>query len=177
MTRRSFGTDAGEAAALIKGFEDPKAVYVSGPTGFALCRELRALGVDCVVGAISRIQRPAAVKRRKNDRHDAAFLTRLLATRNVVEVWVLPVEAEAACDLSCAIDDAREDLQRARQRLSKFLPRLRRIFDEVDALGRRKGGWTRAFWRWTEGLCPKDATAAAAFDRYVTCVRCAESGK
>ena len=80
----------------------PKAVYGSGPTGFALCRELRAPGVDCVVGAVSRMQRPSAEKRRKNDRRDAAFLARPLATRNITEVRVPPVEAEAARDLSRA---------------------------------------------------------------------------
>ncbi|MCF6414283.1 transposase, partial [Collinsella tanakaei] len=96
VVQRSFGTDAGEIAAWIKGFEEPRAVYESGPTGFALCRQLRALGVDCAVGAVSRMQKPAAEKRRKNDRRDAAFLARLLATRNVVEVWVPPAGAEAA---------------------------------------------------------------------------------
>ncbi|MBM6784653.1 hypothetical protein H6A33_00300 [Collinsella tanakaei] len=42
------------------------------------------------------MQRPVADRRRKNDGRDAAFLARLLVTRNVVEVWVPPVEAEAA---------------------------------------------------------------------------------
>ncbi|WP_066830367.1 IS110 family RNA-guided transposase [Collinsella ihumii] len=177
VVQRSFGTDAGEIAAWIKGFEEPRAVYESGPTGFALCRQLRALGVDCAVGAVSRMQKPAAEKRRKNDRRDAAFLARLLATRNVVEVWVPPAEAEAARDLSRALDDAREDLQRARQRLSKFLLRRGHVFDETDALGRRRGAWTRAFWRWAEGLRPDEPAAASAFDHYATCVRCAESDK
>ena len=177
VVQRSFGTDAGEIAAWIKGFEQPRAVYESGPTGFALCRQLRALGVDCVVGAVSRMQKPAAERRRKNDRRDAAFLARLLATRNVVEVWVPPAGAEAARDLSRALDDAREDLQRARQRLSKFLLRRGHVFDETDALGRRRGAWTRAFWRWAEGLRPDEPAAASAFDHYATCVRCAESDK
>ena len=106
VAQRRFGTDAGEIAEWILGFESPKAVYESGPTGFALCRELRALGVDCVVGAVSKMQKPSAEKRRKNDRRDAAFLARLLATRNITEVWVPPVEAEAARDLSRALDDA-----------------------------------------------------------------------
>ena len=150
VAQRRFGTDAGEIAEWILGFESPKAVYESGPTGFALCRELRALGVDCVVGAVSKMQKPSAEKRRKNDRRDAAFLARLLATRNITEVWVPPVEAEAARDLSRALDDAREDLQRARQRLSKFLLRRGLVFDETDALGRRRSAWTRAFWRWAE---------------------------
>lgn len=177
VTQRRFGTDAGEIAEWILGFESPKAVYESGPTGFALCRELRALGVDCVVGAVSKMQKPSAEKRRKNDRRDAAFLARLLATRNITEVWVPPVEAEAARDLSRALDDAREDLQRARQRLSKFLLRRGLVFDETDALGRRRGAWTRAFWRWAESCRPSDPAAAAAFDHYVACARCAESDK
>lgn len=92
-------------------------------------------------------------------------------------MWVPPVEAEAARDLSRALDDAREDLQRARQRLSKFLLRRGLVFDETDALGRRRGAWTRAFWRWAESCRPSDPAAAAAFDHYVACVRCAESDK
>ena len=177
VTQRAFGTDAGEIAGWIKGFEGPKAVYESGPTGFALCNRLRELGVDCVVGAVSKMQRPAADRRRKNDRRDAAFLARLLATHNVVEVWVPPAEVEAARDLSRSLDDAREDLQRARQRLSKFLLRRGHVFDEVDARGRRRGAWTVAFWRWVRGLRPAEPAAAAAFDHYVACVRCAESDK
>ena len=177
VAQRRFGTDAGEIAEWILGFESPKAVYESGPTGFALCRELRALGVDCVVGAVSKMQKPSAEKRRKNDRRDAAFLARLLATRNITEVRVPPVEAEAARDLSRALDDAREDLQRARQRLSKFPLGRGLAFDETDALGRRRGARTRAFWRWAESCRPSDPAAAAAFDHYVACVRRAESDK
>ena len=123
------------------------------------------------------MQRPSAEKRRKNDRRDAAFPARPLATRNIAEVWVPPVEAEAARDLSRALDDAREDLQRARRRLSKFPLRRGPAFDETDALGRRRGARTRAFWRWAESCRPSDPAAAAAFDRYVACVRCAESDK
>lgn len=175
--QRTFGTDAAEIAGWILGFERPKAVYESGPTGLALCRELRALGVDCVVGAVSRMQRPSAERGRKNDRRDAAFPARLLATRNIVEVWVPPAEAESARDLSRALDDAREDLQRARQRLSKFLLRRGLVFDETDALGRRRSTWTRAHWRWIERARPAAPAAAGAFDHYVACARCAESDK
>ncbi len=64
VAQRTFGTDAAEIAGWILGFEEPKAVYGSGPTGFALCRELRAPGVDCVVGAVSRMQRPSAERGR-----------------------------------------------------------------------------------------------------------------
>ena len=59
VAQRRFGADAGEIAEWILGFESPKAVYESGPTGFALCRELRAPGVDCVVGAVSKMLIPS----------------------------------------------------------------------------------------------------------------------
>lgn len=57
VAQRTFGTDAAEIAGWILGFEEPKAVYGSRPTGFALCRELRAPGVDCVVGAVVSVGR------------------------------------------------------------------------------------------------------------------------
>ena len=51
-----------------------RACYESGPTGFHMARELRALGLDCAVAAVSKMQRPAADARRKNDRRDAEFI-------------------------------------------------------------------------------------------------------
>ena len=51
---RSFPYDPSAVAAWVLSFESPKAVYESGVTGFHLCRELRALGVDCAVGAVSK---------------------------------------------------------------------------------------------------------------------------
>ena len=176
LTRRDFGTDAGEIAAWASGFDSPKCVYESGPTGWHLARELRSLGVDCAVAAVSRMQRPAADKRRKNDRRDAEFLARMLATHNIVEVPVPTEEVEAARDLSRALDDCREDLQRARQRLSKFLLRRGFVFDEVNAAGQRSGAWTRAYWKWVGGI-ELEGGARRALEQYATAVRCAERDK
>ena len=137
--RASFGYDPAAIAEWALSFEEPRAVYESGVTGFHLCRTLRALGLDCVVGAVSKMQRPAADRGRKTDRRDAEFLARLLATRNVVEVWVPDESTEAARDLSRALADARDDLQRAKQRMSKFLlrhgARLRRDHADRRAQG------------------------------------------
>ena len=88
VSRARFGYDPASVAEWALGFESPKAVYESGPTGFHLCRALRAPGVDCAVGAVSKMHRPAADRGRKNDRRDAEWLARLLACRNVVEAWV-----------------------------------------------------------------------------------------
>ena len=141
-------------------------------TGFHLCRALRALGLDCAVGAVSKMQRPAADRGRKTDRRDTEFLARLLATRNIVEVWVPDERTEAARDLSRALADARDDLQRAKQRMSKFLAlRHGHVFDEPTPTGGRRGNWTRAYWRWADAIEFVEPDDAAAYEHYRDCVR------
>ena len=107
----TFGYDACAVAEWIRSI-DPGArcVYESGVTGFDLQKKLSSLGVDCVIGAVSKMIKPAADRRRKNDRNDAEFLARMLSVGNIVEVWVPDDECEAARDLARALDDAREDL-------------------------------------------------------------------
>ena len=148
VVRRDFGTDAAEIAEWALGFEGPRACYESGPTGFHMARELRALGLDCAVAAVSRMQRPAADARRKNDRRDAEFIARMLATHNIVEVPLPDAAVEAARDLDRALDDATVEYRRARQRLNMFLIRLGYVWGERNSDGTRKGSWTRAHWRW-----------------------------
>ena len=116
----TFGYDAGAVAEWVRSV-DPKArcVCESGVTGFDLQKRLSGLGVDCVVGAVSKMIKPSADRRRKNDRNDAEFLARMLSVGNVVEVWVPDDECEAARDLTRALEDARDDLSRSKQRLSK----------------------------------------------------------
>ena len=120
----TFGYDAGAVAEWVRSV-DPRArcVYESGVTGFDLQKRLSGLGVDCAVGAVSKMIKPSADRRRKNDRNDAEFLARMLSVGNVVEVWVPDDECEAARDLTRALEDARDDLSRSKQRLSKFLLR------------------------------------------------------
>lgn len=169
-----FGYDPASVAEWVFGFEEPKVVYESGVTGFHLCRALCALGINCVVGAVSKMQRPASDKRRKTDRRDAEFLARLLATRNITEVWVPDKETEAARDLSRALADARDDLRRAKQRMSKFLLRHGYTFDERTPAGRRKGNWTQAFWGWVKSVSFEEADDADVLEYYQDCVRRAE---
>ncbi len=103
------------------------------------------IGCDCVIGAVSKMIKPSADRRRKNDRNDAEFLARMLSVGNIVEVWVPDDECEAARDLARALDDAREDLRRQKQRLSKFLLRHGLVFDEKTPSGQRKSNWTGAY--------------------------------
>lgn len=81
----TFGYDAGAVAGWVRSV-DPRArcVYESGVTGFDLQKRLSGLGVGCVVGAVSKMIKPSADRRRKNDRNDAEFLARMLSVGNVV---------------------------------------------------------------------------------------------
>lgn len=174
----TFGYDAGAVAEWVRSV-DPRArcVYESGVTGFDLQKRLSGLGVDCVVGAVSKMIKPSADRRRKNDRNDAEFLARMLSVGNVVEVWVPDDECEAARDLTRALEDARDDLSRSKQRLSKFLLRHGLAFDERTPTGRRKGNWTRAHWSWIESIRFAEGADNDVLAYYVDAVRRAAEEK
>ena len=174
----TFGYDAGAVAEWVRSV-DPRArcVYESGVTGFDLQKRLSGLGVDCVVGAVSKMIKPSADRRRKNDRNDAEFLARMLSVGNVVEVWVPDDECEAARDLTRALEDARDDLSRSKQRLSKFLLRHGLAFDERTPTGRRKGNWTRAHWSWIESIRFAERADNDVLAYYVDAVRRAAEEK
>lgn len=174
----TFGYDAGAVAEWIRSVgPGARCVYESGVTGFDLQKRLSGLGVDCVVGAVSKMIKPSADRRRKNDRNDAEFLARMLSVGNVVEVWVPDDECEAARDLTRALEDARDDLSRAKQRLSKFLLRHGLAFDERTPTGRRKGNWTRAHWSWIESIEFAEKADNDVLAYYVDAVRRAAEEK
>lgn len=101
------------------------------------------LGVDCVVGTVSRIQKPTKNKRVRNDKADAETLTRLLATHNITEVFVPVDEVKALRNITRACEDACNNLRRAKPRLTKFPLAYGCVFDERNDNGIRKGNWTR----------------------------------
>ena len=117
--------------------------YEAGPTGYALHRQLTAMGIACVVVAPSLIPvKPG--DRVKTDQRDAAKLARLLRSGDLTPVWVPDEAHEALRDLVRARDDAKADQLRAKHRLSKFL--LRRAIH--PPVGVRPGaGPTTPGWR------------------------------
>lgn len=149
----TFGYDAAAVSEWIGSLEQPaRAVYESGVTGFDLAKRLEELGIDCIVGAVSKMIKPPADRRRKTDRNDAEFLARMLAAGNVSPVWVPDDDCEAARDLSRALEDARDELLRSKQLLSKFLLRHGYVFDKRNPAGTRVKNWTRAHWEWMRSI-------------------------
>ncbi|MGH3967547.1 MAG: IS110 family transposase [Mycobacterium sp.] len=130
--------------------------YEAGPTGFGLARSLAAAGIDCVVAAPSKLQRPAG-DRVKTDSRDARHLARLLHLGQIVAVTIPSVEQEAARDLVRAREDCRGDLMSARHRLSKLLLRQGIVYYGGKA-------WTREHERWLRGQRFDNPALALAYD-------------
>src|SRR6478609_4385926 len=112
-----------EVRGWVAGLPGPCAVtYEAGPTGFGLARALTDAGVRCEVAASSKLQRPAG-DRVKTDARDALHLAKLLRLDAVVAVRIPSLAEEAARDLVRAREASRQDLMRARHRVSKLLLR------------------------------------------------------
>jgi transposase len=113
---RRLSGETGEVVGFCAGLPGPARVaYEAGPSGFALARALVAAGVECVMAAPGKIERPAQ-DRVKTDRRDAERLVRLLMVGGLHAVRVPSVEEEALRDLVRAREDVRGDLMRARHR-------------------------------------------------------------
>jgi hypothetical protein len=79
--------------------------WVAGPPGLGLARATTEAGMECVVAAPSKLQRPAG-DRIKTDARDAAHLAPLLPLGEITAVRVPEREVEAVGDLVRAREDA-----------------------------------------------------------------------
>ena len=138
------------------------AVYEAGPTGFGLAREANRRGLDVRVVAPGSIPKGAG-DRVKTDRRDAVRLVRLLAAGELRFAFVPTVEDEAFRDLIRCIEDLRGDLMRARHRLSKFLLRRGRRYEE-------KSTWGSTHLRWLRAIGFDDGCSQATFVDYLASV-------
>lgn len=134
-------------------------VYEAGACGYALQRQLQALGVACEVIAPSLVPRKPG-ERIKTDRRDARKLAEYLASGHLTPVRPPSPAEEAARDLCRAREDAKQDRMRCRHRLSKFLLRRGRSY----ASGLR--AWTAAHRDWLKNLSFDDPWEQAVFDDY-----------
>jgi transposase len=118
--------------------------YEAGPVGFTLKRLLEdsGQGIVCEVIAPSLIPvKPG--DRVKTDRRDARKLVQLFRACTLTEVHPPSPEQEAVRDLCRCREAAKQDLLRARHRLSKFLLRRGWIWRDGPAWTRRHGEWIR----------------------------------
>ena len=124
VARRFRGNPWGEVAEWAPGFPGPSlAAYESGCLGFAPQRGPSALGVDCVVAAVSKVPGSAADLSSKNDCDDAARMAEAILSHDVAPVWVPSPEIEGLRDLAAAHDAATAGLAAAKRRPPALLAR------------------------------------------------------
>jgi transposase len=137
-----------------------RACYEAGPLGYTLQRELAAQGVICEVVAPSLIPvKPG--ERIKTDRRDARKLAQLLRAGLLTEVHAPQEADEALRDLCRGRDTVRQDLMRARHRMSKFLLRRGQRYHATQR------HWGVRHMAWLRPLHFEHAAAQAIFDHYL----------
>lgn len=142
--------------------------YEAGPCGYALHRQLKREGIKCLVVAPSLVPKKPG-DRVKTDRRDARNLARLLRSGDLTPVWVPSEEHEALRDLVRARGDVREDLQRKRHQLGKFLLR----HEIRPPIGMR--AWTKRHREWLAGLKPDQAAHRVVLAEYLHAIEVVES--
>ncbi len=99
IRRQRLAAETAKVVEFLAGLPGPtRAAYEAGPTGYGLARALQAAGMECVVAAPGKIERPAQDKV-KADQRDAERVLRLLMIDALVAVRVPTVEEEAIRDL------------------------------------------------------------------------------
>jgi transposase len=157
LRRRRLGGGVEEVVKFLASQPGPvRAVYEAGPTGFGVARAAEAAGVEMLVVAPSKTPR-AAADRIKTDQRDAELLVRLLMAGSLRSIHVPSVGQEAARDLVRAREALRQDLMRARHRVSKLLLRHGRIYPQ------RASTWTVAHRDWLAAQRFEEPALALAY--------------
>src|SRR5664279_660669 len=137
--------------------------YEAGPCGYGVYRQITDMGHRCDVIAPSLIPKKAG-DRVKTDRRDAVTLVRLLRANELTAVWVPDQQQEAMRDLTRIREDLKSMERCARQRLSGFLLRNKKVYAG-------QSNWTQAHFRWLERIIFESPIQQIVFQEYVDVVK------
>jgi len=143
LTWRRLPGDTEAVVAWLARLPRPvRACYEAGPTGFVLARAAREAGIAVEVVAPSKIARSSG-ERVKTDGRDAELLLRLSMAGQLRPVRSPSEAEEAARELVRLREQLRQDLLRARHRVTKLLLRHGRVWERAG------NTWTYDHRRWT----------------------------
>jgi transposase len=158
-TRTRQLTDCPKAEQIVEwalswASEPVRFAYESGPCGHHLTREIRALGHDCDMIAVSSIAKSSEDRCIKDDKRDARRLLGEISAPDptVKAVWMPDEGCEAARDLVRAYADAVSAARRAKLQLAGFLLRHGHVWNERTRSGNLKKTWTRDYIAWLDTI-------------------------
>lgn len=169
LGRPSGCPGAADVAEWARGHTSGRTLYAyeSGPTKSRLCRDLRAMGLDCGVAAASSLARSSGERLRKTDAGDARALPGDICSpfARVSWSWVPSEEAERARDLRRLWRASVADAAAARQAVASFLLGRGEAWSQRTPSGSLRATWGRAYEGWlaecAASLCPGDAALLA----------------
>lgn len=159
----------GDIALWLSSFPQPVyCAYESGCTAYTLCRELRELGYDCDIIAISTLPRSTKDKQQKCDKLDARAILREMCNQasEYTLVYVPDEEVEAVRDLARMHGDAVAALKRAKQQLVAFLLRHGYVWNQKTPTDKRKKTWGKDFMSWLDSIHFDDEVAQMTLTSY-----------
>jgi transposase len=124
--------------------EHLKVAYEAGPTGFGLCRDLKAHGISCIIVAPNKVPLMPG-PRIKTDKRDARYLAWQLRMGTLSGIALPDEELEALRDLIRAREDALHTRRRTRQQLAGLLLRH-------GARWSGKSTWGTKYLEWINSL-------------------------
>ena len=129
-------------------------VCESGPCGFQLAREIRAMGIDCDIIAVTSIPRGTEDKRPEDDRRDArSLLEAVTAPSCKCKAARIPSEGSGAARGLCrAHYDMVLATKRLKTRLSAMLLRHGFVWNERTPRGNLRPTWTRDYVKWARSI-------------------------
>ena len=148
---------------LKKGEATPSFCYEAGPCGYVLYRQLKGLGLECMVVAPSLIPTKAG-DRVKTDRRDSLNLARLYRAGELTAVWVPDGAQEALRDLTRGREDMKHAEKQIKQRLLAFLLRHGKIYGGET-------NWTKMHFHWFETVKFEHPVQQIVFQEYVDTVK------
>ena len=157
-TRRGRLTDCPSAEQIVSWADwatrPLRFVYESGPCGFQLAREIRAMGIDCDIIAVTSIPKSTEDKRLKDDRRDAQSLLEAVTapSSKCKAVYIPSEESEAARDLCRAYYDMVLATKRLKMQFSAMLLRHGSVWNERTPKGNLRLTWTREYVRWARSI-------------------------
>jgi hypothetical protein len=156
-------------------------VYESGPCGFQLARDLKDMGYDCDVIAVTTIPRSLEDKQFKDDKRDAhRLLDAVVSPNSKCKPVVIPSEAaEAARDLVRSYFDMVASTKRLKMQFSGMLLRHGFVWNEKTPAGNLKATWTNQYLSWVKSIKLSQKASNATLEFYLVSVlsslnRCSE---
>lgn len=143
-----------------------KAVYESGFSGFEACRELRTLGVECIVIHASDLPTSHKERQQKCDRSDSNRLAKSLRGGQIRGIDIPSRQLEADRSLLRQRYRLSKDLSRHKNRLKSFLHQFSIAIPERFSLQQSRS-WSKPFIDWLKALKPDWESIQQGLNNYV----------